>query len=156
MVLKMDPGSAPWRFHLETSDAIDAAPSIGPRMAERFAKLGIQTIADFLQADPDKAAKRLGQRRVTADVIRQWQQQATLACRIPELRGHDAQILVACGITEPEQLAKLGPAELWKQVQPLMNSPQGKRIVRDGKTPDFEQVGNWIRWAAAARTLRAA
>ena len=156
MVLKMDPGSSDWRFYLGSADSVEAAPSIGPRMAQRLVQIGIKTIADLLQADPEQTVQRLGHRRVSAADLRQWQQQATLACRIPEVRGHDAQILVACGITEPEQLAKLGPAELWKRVQPFAASPEGKRIVRGGKAPDFEEVSNWVRWAAHARTLRAA
>ena len=156
VVLKMEPVATDGRFHLEPTDAVEAAPSIGPRLAERFTKIGIPTVADFLRADAEQAAQRLGHRRVTVDVIRQWQQQTTLVCRIPELRGHDAQILVACGVTEPEQLAKLDPAELWKKVQPFADSTEGKRIIRGSAAPDVEEVGNWIRWAAQARTLRAA
>jgi len=63
-------------------------------------------VAEFLCADVRQLADRIGLRRLTADTLRQWQQQTTLACRIPELRGHDAQVLVACGVTDAEQSAQ--------------------------------------------------
>jgi hypothetical protein len=156
VVLKMDSAATNWRFYLDTTDAIEDAPSIGPRMAERLYATGIKTVADFLRADAADLATRLNNRRITVETIRQWQQQTILACRIPELRGHDAQILVACGVTDPETLAKLDPAELWKKVEPFAESIEGKRIIRSGKAPDFEEVYDWIRWAAHARALRAA
>ena len=45
---------------------------------------------------------------------------------------------------------------LWGKVAPFVATNQGKRIVRNGKSPDFEEVSAWIRWAGAARTLNAA
>ena len=101
-------------------------------------------------------ATRLNSRRITAETIRQWQQQTVLACRIPELRGHDAQILVACGVVEPERLAQMDAAALWKQVEAFAASAEGKRIIRQSKAPDRDEVADWIRWAAHARSLKAA
>jgi nucleotidyltransferase/DNA polymerase involved in DNA repair len=152
----MDQGKENWKFHLGTADPIEDAPSIGPRTAERFEAVGINTVADFLQADPEAIAKQLDYRRINADLLRRWQQQTTLACRIPQLRGHDAQILVACGITDPEALAKMDAQALWDKVGPLVKSNEGKRIIRNGKAPDFEEVYRWIQWAGHARELRAA
>jgi uncharacterized protein YhaN len=156
VVLKLEQDAGTWRFYLNTSDPIEEAPSIGPRTAERFAALGIETVADFLAADPDSTAARLKRRRISAATIRQWQQQAILACRIPLLRGHDAQILVACGITDPETLAKMDAGQLWTIVEPFVETTECKRIVRNGKAPDFEEVYHWIQWSRHARQLRAA
>ena len=97
------------RFYLNTNDSIEQAPSIGPRMAERFEAIGIVTVADFLKADAASMADQLNRRRVGTDTIRLWQLQTTLACRTPWLRGHDAQILVACGVDDVEVLAALRP-----------------------------------------------
>ena len=154
-VLKFGEPSS-WRFYLETTDEIVDAPSIGPRTAERLVGVGISTIADLLRADPEELAERLQHSRTNAETIHQWQQQTSLACRIPELRGHDAQILVALGITDPQELARHEPQELWGKVAPFVTSNQGKRIIRNGKKPDLQEVSNWIHWAAAARTLVAA
>lgn len=156
VVLKMETGAAPKRFYLDLSNTIEQAPSIGPRMAERLEAVGIRTVADLLNADPAATAARLKRRGVDADAIRTWQQQAALVCRVPWLRGHDAQILVACGVTDPETLAKQDAATFWKTVQPLAESAEGKRILRTSKAPNVEEVTNWIQWAAQARSLRAA
>ena len=156
VVLKMEQGETPLRFYLELTDPIEQAPSIGPRTAERLTAIGVRTVADFLQADPAATAARLKRRSVDAQVIRIWQQQATLVCRVPWLRGHDAQILVACGVTDPEILAKLDAGSLWKTVQPFVQSDEAKRMLRNSKTPDLEEVTQWIQWAGHARSLRAA
>jgi predicted flap endonuclease-1-like 5' DNA nuclease len=156
MVLKMESGETPARFYLELIDPIEQAPSIGPRTAERLEVIGIRTVADFLQADPATTAARLKRRGVDANVIRIWQQQSALVCRVPWLRGHDAQILVACDVTDPEILAKLDAASLWKSVQPFVESAEGKRLLRSSKKPNLEEVADWIQWASRARTLRAA
>lgn len=156
VVLKMEPDQTPLRFYLELADPIEQAPSIGPKTAERLTAIGIGTVAEFLQADPAATAARLKRRSVDAQVVRIWQQQATLVCRVPWLRGHDAQILVACGVTDPEILAKLEPATLWQTVGPFVESDEAKRMLRSSKTPDLAEVTQWIQWASRARTLRAA
>jgi DNA repair exonuclease SbcCD ATPase subunit len=156
VVLKMEQSGETWRFYLNRADSIEAAPSIGPRMAERFEEIGIMTVADFLSADAETMAAQLDRSRVTAETVRAWQQQTTLACRIPWLRGHDAQILVACGIEDVESLAAMDADELWKTVRPFVATKQCKRIIRNGKAPDLEEVQDWIQWARNARLLRAA
>ena len=150
----MEHGDAPPKFYLELTDPIEQAPSIGPRTAERLGAIGIRTVADFLQADPAATAARLKRRSVDGNVIRVWQQQTILVCRVPWLRGHDAQILVACGVTDPEALAKLDAASFWKTVQPFVESAEAKRMLRNSKAPDLEEVTHWIQWAGQARTLR--
>jgi hypothetical protein len=152
----MEAGAASGRYYLELSHTIEQAPSIGPRMAERLEAIGIRTVADLLNVDPAATAARLKRKSVDADVIRNWQRQTNLVCRVPWLRGHDAQILVACGVTDPETLAKLDAATLWKTVQPFAESAEGKRLLRTSRAPDLEEVTHWIQWAAQARTLRAA
>jgi hypothetical protein len=152
----METSDTPVKFHLELSDPVERAPSIGPRAAERLAVIGIRTVAELLQADPAATAARLKRRHVDADVLRSWQQQSILVCRVPWLRGHDAQLLVACGVTDPEALAKLDAQTLLQTVQPFAESAAGQRILRNGKTPDLEEVAHWIAWAGRARTLRAA
>jgi RecG-like helicase len=156
VVLKLDRDADSLRFYLNTADPIESAPSIGPRTAERLERIGIRTVADFLRADPEATAERLRNRHIKADTIRQWQQQTILVCRVPQLRGHDAQILVACGIHDPEKLAAIEPSVLWRRVEPFSETNEGKRFIRNGKAPDLEEVRSWIAFAAQARPLRAA
>lgn len=144
------------RFYLNRSDDVEAAPSIGPRTAQRLTAAGIYTVDDLLKASPDEVAEKLGNRRINADVIALWQSQARLMCQVPELRGHDVQILVACGITEADQLSSKRPADLYSIVAPFSETSEGERIIRGGKKPDLEEVTDWISCAQNARPLKAA
>jgi nucleotidyltransferase/DNA polymerase involved in DNA repair len=141
---------------LHKNDPIVDAPSIGPRTAKHFERIGIYTVAELLEATPEQAAQELGNRRIKTETIRDWQAQSELACRVPELRGHDAQILVGCGVTCPEDLLDMEPDDLWKRVRAFVDTSEGKRIIRGGRGPDLEEVQNWILWARQSRTLRAA
>ena len=148
--------SSPLKFYLELSDDLEAAPSIGPKTAERFIKIGVKTIAEFLTQTADSMASKINYKRITAEVIRQWQHQSRMVCRVPNLRGHDAQLLVACGITEPEDLADRQPQNLFKIIEPFAKSKDGLKIIRGGKQPDLEEVTDWINWARETRSLQAA
>jgi predicted flap endonuclease-1-like 5' DNA nuclease len=144
------------QFYLERASDVVDAPSIGPRMAERLNKIGIYTVDDLLQADPGTIAASLNHRRIDESTVLQWQQQAALVCRVPMLRGHDAQFLVAAGMTTPEQLAASDPVSLFAEVEAIAHSAEGKRIVRGGKLPDLEEVTEWIEYATQHRSLKAA
>lgn len=142
------------RFYLNLDDAIAAAPSIGPRTASKLKSIGVQNVQDFLRGKPEDLAGRLSDSRISADVIANWQAQTTLACRVPQLRGHDAQILVACDVVDPEKLAAMTVDELWDRIGPFVKSTEGKRIIRGGKTPDKAEVSDWIEWSKEARPLQ--
>ncbi len=144
------------RFYLSKSSPIGESPSVGPKTAKRLMVLGIYSVADLLDADAEETASRLGLKWITATTIRDWQAQATLVCRVPMLRGHDAQLLVAAGYREPEQFMHLSPRQLLNLLQPLVDSSQGERILRGANAPDLDEVTDWIRWAGQARALRVA
>lgn len=144
------------RFYLEPSHPIAQAPSIGPNMAQQLSKLNIETVAQLLAASADDVARDLEQPRITGNVVRAWQEQAQLVCRIPNLRGRAAQILVACGVTSPEALARMEPTALLKKATAFVNSTQGQRVLRGSEAPNAEEVQNWIRWASHSRALLAA
>ncbi len=144
------------RFYLHRESPIVDAPSIGPRMAERLAPFGLYTVDDLLNADSAQVAADLNHRRIDESVVRSWQHQAELVCRVPMLRGHDAQILVAAGVTDAEELAGCDPRSLLHQVEPICNSRDGKRILRGGSVPDLKEVTQWIGYAAQHRELLAA
>ena len=77
-------------------------------------------------------------------------------CCVPEVRGHDVQILVACGISDVSELAEKRPEELLELVLPFTNTTLGKRIIRSGKKPDLNEVQDWISWSRHSRKLEAA
>jgi hypothetical protein len=148
--------TADMRFHLHRQDAVVDAPSIGPRLAERLAAFGIHSVDDLLSSDAESVAAQLNLRNVDADTVLAWQQQTTLCCRIPMLRGHDAQLLVAAEITTPEELAGYAPEDLFEIIDPIAQSADGKRILRGSKLPDLAEVTDWIRFASHHRDLQAA
>jgi hypothetical protein len=94
--------------------------------------------------------------QISTELLQSWQHQAKLVCRVPNLRGHDAQILVACGITETEMLNSMDADELFSIIEPFCETRQGIKIIRSGKKPDLEEVQNWIQWSAQNRKLQAA
>ena len=144
------------RFYLHRESPVVDAPSIGERMAERLQGIEIYTVDDLLNSDPESVAAELDHRRVDADTVVQWQQQATLVCRVPMLRGHDAQLLVAAEVVTPESLAEYDAEELFGMIEPIAHSNDGKRILRGGKLPDLQEITDWISFAQHTRELRAA
>ena len=125
-------------------------------MAERLSEVGIETVDDLLNADPESLAEQLDHRRVDAETIEAWQHQATLVCRIPMLRGHDAQLLVAAEYTTPEEVAESEPDEMFALIDPISHSSEGKRVIRGGKAPDLAEIKDWIGFAQQHRDLVAA
>lgn len=148
--------SASLKFYLDPSSPVVDAPTIGPRMAERLAKHGVFTVAHLLAANPASLADKLNNRRVDADIVHAWQLQAQLVCRIPNLRGHDAQMLVACDIHSPEILAAMEADSVLQSVTEFARTSDGQRVLRGSKEPDLAEVNDWIAWSRKSRVLNAA
>ena len=150
------PNDQPLRYYLKTSDHVVDAPSIGSKTAKRLKRAGIHTVADLLDCDPDEASAKIRMRHIQPETIRNWQDQSRLVCRVPQLRGHDAQLLVACGFHTPEQVAASKPEDILASVLPFCDTTEGQRITRGSCVPDLAEVQNWVGWADQSRPLRAA
>jgi predicted nucleic acid-binding Zn-ribbon protein len=144
------------RFYLEPITNVVHAPSIGPKTAARLAKIGIHTVADLLAADPVEAAHALAAKSVTPEVVRSWQRQAQLVCQIPQLRQHDAQILVGSGYTRAEQIAEMQPEELLSHVTAFCTTNAGEKILGEHAPPNLALVTKWVSRAGNRRKLDAA
>ncbi len=145
-----------WKFYLDVESPVVDAPSIGPRMAERLLPLRIATVGDLVAANAESVATQLAERTVSPEIFQQWQHQALLVCRVPNLRGHDAQLIVGCGLLTAEQLAASDSSELFSKVVRFASSKQGVRILRGSSAPDMAEVSDWIQWAQNCRAVRAA
>lgn len=143
-------------FHLELSSNIEAAPSIGPKVAKLLEGIGIESIEDFLGYEPEEISEWLDDSKFSSSLISKWQKQTALVLRVPNLRGHDAQILVACGIETAEDLAAADADELYSIVAPFVESKEGERVLRTSPKPDLDEVHAWIRWAQKHRNVQAA
>ena len=138
------------RSYLAMGDDLEAAPSIGPKMAQRFAELGINTVAEFMGHDPHDMAELLDDSRIDADTLVDWQDQAQLVIDVPGVRGTHAQLLVGAGYRTADMLAEADPVDLSADVLAYATSADGKRILRDGATPDLEKIKSWVESAQQA------
>ena len=144
------------RFYLNPDDDIVDAPSIGPKTATRFQQIGMHKVRDFLNADAVNTAAKLETRHITAEVIRDWQDQSNLMIAVPGLRGHDAQILVAAGIRDRTALSQATVSRLLDKVLQVADTSEGKRILRSGAVPDEDEVTSWITAAQQQSTAKVA
>jgi predicted flap endonuclease-1-like 5' DNA nuclease len=138
------------RSYLSPGDHIEAAPSIGPKMAERLATVGVMTVADLLAGDPDALAAGLQTRSITGQVVRNWQDQARMVCKVPGLRGLHSQLLVGAGYRTVEAIAAADAGKLCADVLTFATTSEGNRILRDGPPPDIERVKTWAEWVRSS------
>ncbi|MEM6365693.1 MAG: DUF4332 domain-containing protein, partial [Planctomycetota bacterium] len=61
---------------LRVIDTLEAAPSIGPKTAARFAAIGISTVGEFLAADMNQMVRSLATRWMTQKTLTAWRYQA--------------------------------------------------------------------------------
>jgi predicted flap endonuclease-1-like 5' DNA nuclease len=140
---------SPPRVYLAPEDDLEAAPSIGPRSAQRFAKIGVLTVADFLTGDPQEMADALKARGFDADTLALWQHQAHLVMDVPGLRGTHAQLLAGAGYIDAAAVAEAGDADLAAAVLAFAASAEGQRILRKGEPPSSDKIKGWIDSAAS-------
>lgn len=137
--------------------AVDAeivdAPSIGPKTAARLNAVGIDTVADFLKAHPIALASRLEASHLTPEVLTAWQEQTRLMTQLPDMRANQAQLLVGAGYRTLASIADADPDTLCADVLHFALSTDGRRILREGRAPDIEQI---VALARSAREIKAA
>ncbi len=145
------------RFMLDGRAPVEKAPSIGPKTARRLEAVGVRTIADLLAASPDEKQAQINMRHISAQVIRDWQAQALLACTVPGLKSREAQGLVACGVRNAEELKQHDPADLCEAIAEWGLSDEGQRAWGAAPAPTPDDVATWIARAerAAAESVAA-
>ena len=107
-------------------------------------------VADLLQANASDAEISLQQRWITDEVFRTWQQEAELACTIPNVRGVDAQLLVGVGIRAAAELHAADATVIFQLISEYAATSQGKRIVRSSRLPNQERIAGWIQSAGTS------
>ncbi|AGK58769.1 hypothetical protein HYPDE_35488 [Hyphomicrobium denitrificans 1NES1] len=132
------------RTYLFESDDLEAAPSIGPRMAEHFAKVGVHTVGDFLECDPMALAEDLDDPHFDSETLTDWQDQARMVIDVPGLRGTHAQLLVGAGYRTAEAVAEADPIVLSAHVLKFAATSAGRRVLREGRPPDIEKIKGWV------------
>jgi hypothetical protein len=143
-------------FHLAPGSPVVDVPGVDALAARRLEQAGVVTVGELLTAEPDKLADVLRIRQVTAQTVREWQNTAALASRVPGLRGQEAQILVACGIRRVDELAASPPQDLLEKVTAFATTDAGQRLLAGRQPPNLEQVTQWIEQAGQSPQSRAA
>jgi predicted flap endonuclease-1-like 5' DNA nuclease len=136
--------AAPRGDRLSLEDPIVEAPSIGPKTATRLAAIGIHKVKDLLSISPESAASQINIRHINARTIRDWQSQAELACSIPDLPSIGAQLLVAVGVRDADQLTSADPDTLVNLIEEYCDTPEGQRTLRDASPPTRDDIDEWI------------
>jgi hypothetical protein len=126
------------------------APAIGTKIAARLEAIGIRTIGDLLDADPQAVANMLTQRWLNAQGVIDWQAMAQLAIDVQAVGEQDAQILIGAGIRDAAALAGLDARALQEKVDDFLASDAGKRTVRGASAPKAAKVEAWIEGARGA------
>ncbi len=139
------------RFTLNGAAPVVQAPSIGPKTAKRLEAVGVRTIDDLLKLEPEHGEERMDARHISAQVIRDWQSQALLACTVPGLKSREAQALVACGVRDVRDLAERDATDLCEGVARWGLSEEGQRAWGSAPAPNADDVATWI--ARAQRAL---
>jgi hypothetical protein len=137
------------KFMLDGAAPVEKAPSIGPKTAKRLESLGVRTVADLLALSPDRS-EALAARHISAQVIRDWQSQAMLACTVPGLKSREAQALVACGVRDATELAVSDASELTEAIAQWGISEEGARAWGSAPAPTEHDVADWIELAGRA------
>lgn len=135
---------------------VEEAPSIGAKTASRLTAIGINTVKDLLAVSPDGAAAQIKFRHISASVIRDWQAQAELASSVPDITSVAAQLLVAVGVRDANDLANAEPDMLVNMIEEFCESADGLRVLRDAPPPSREKVQSWITTARTTAAKRAA
>ena len=146
-VLETKTEAEPSRQRLARDSGVEAAPSIGKKTAARLNRIGIRTVGDLLDADPEETASSLAVRFIPTQQVIDWQDQTKLQMALPGLRVHDVQILVGAEIRTVEDLAAASAAELLEAAVSFVKTPSAKRIIAEKDTPDADEVDQWISLA---------
>ena len=144
------------RSRLSRTHELVDAPSIGPKTAARFARIGIHTVGQFLDGDSQQMAESLATRWIKEELIVDWQHQAKLVCEVPSLCGYKAQLLVGVGCRTTAQLAIEETNGLHAKISSFAKTSEGQRVLRSSKTPEPTEVAKWINDASAAGNSRSA
>ncbi len=150
------PANTSGDFNLKHNSPVEDAPSIGAKTASRLTAIGVHTVNDLLSVSPEDAATKLKFKHINARLIRDWQAQAGLACTIPNLTSIAAQLLVAVGVRDADDLANAEADMLINMIDEFCDTPDGQRILRDAVPPTEPKIQAWITSAQSMQKKSAA
>ncbi|MEM9365468.1 MAG: DUF4332 domain-containing protein [Planctomycetota bacterium] len=127
-------------IRLHVHDPLVDAPSIGPKTAARFAKLGIHQVGEFLATDPPTVASRLDVSWITSDTVHAWRCQAMLMCLLPRMLARECQLLVGAGYPTLQSIATADNSDLQRDLDTYASTNAGARHLRGAQPPTSERI----------------
>jgi hypothetical protein len=120
------------------------ASSIGPKTAARLRSARIFTVCELLDADPEEGATIVTVRYITAQAVRDRQDQARSVIAVPFLGGTHTQLLVGPGFCTYESVALADQATLMSAILKLATTREGQSIPRNGPRQIWRR--SWAGW----------
>lgn len=131
------------------ADFISTDPSIGANLTERLVEVGVNHLEDLLHCSPNDLAERMNLDQVTAEVITQWQNQASLMVRVKGLGKQAARLLVAAGYTSAESISLAPRASLHRELRLVAANLGDEPLPQRSRYPRHSEINSWIALASA-------
>ena len=147
----------PLRFLLDRSSPVADAPSIGRLTAERLGQVGVRTVADLLNANPESTAEELGVAPRHGGDDRPLAEPGPSGVSHPgaaRLRGPTAGglRLHRAGANRRRERRRAA----WARCERCAARRKGSACSAAAKSPTAGRVAGWIRHASHTRPLEAA
>lgn len=131
---------------------IDNIAEVDKATAEKFKKIGISKVMDFMVAKPEDIVnllhEKLNYNRLDVADISRMIIETRLMLEVWKLQSHDTVILYQAGIHTKALLKKQKHSKLWNKVQLAIEDKHVKKFLkRSNLIPNYEEVGEWIESA---------
>ncbi|MCA9147987.1 MAG: DUF4332 domain-containing protein, partial [Planctomycetales bacterium] len=132
---------------LAESTLLSQVEGLNPQHVQRLRELGVHTVLQFLEMEPEDGERHLAHLGVPAATLFRWQSELALQCYVG-LSANDASLLVACGVDDPEELSYIDASELHRRIESFLSTQDSRS--RYGSIIRFERP-RLARWIQAAR-----
>jgi hypothetical protein len=126
---------------LNGNSKVEDVKGIGPIKTAELNDIGVQSVSDFIMADPKVIAEKLGFSEKTVEKL---QGRAQLQM-IPGIKEKDLLLLEELDITDRKSLAMQDPIELGKKVNAIFKVNLASGNVLETDKPTIEEVVSWVK-----------
>ena len=114
---------------------------IGPSLGKELRGLGINSVGDFLTADPAVIGEKT---RVSQEMAENLQSMGQLMM-VPGVDANDAEMLLEAGIKSRKELADYDLIQLCKKVGAIAKVSVDQGKITKEESPSIEEISSWIR-----------
>jgi predicted RecB family nuclease len=114
---------------------------IGPSLGKELRGLGINSVGDFLTADPAVIGEKT---RLSQEMAENLQSMGQLMM-VPGVDANDAEMLLEAGIKSRKELADHDLITLCKKVGTIAKVSVDQGKITKEESPSIEEISSWIR-----------